>query len=74
MIDRTFNPGFRVELHQKDLNVALQAARSLGVALPGTALVQELFSAVAAREGGGRLDHSALVTALERLADFEIGS
>ncbi len=74
MIDRAFNPGFRVELHQKDLNVVLQAARTLGVSLPGTAQAQELFSAVAARDGGARLDHSALVTALERLADHEIGS
>lgn len=74
MIDRAFSPGFRVELHQKDLNVVLQAARALGVSLPGTAQAQELFSAVAARDGGARLDHSALVTALERLADHEIGS
>ncbi|MEW5728844.1 MAG: 2-hydroxy-3-oxopropionate reductase [Pseudomonadota bacterium] len=74
MIDRSFNPGFRVELHQKDLNVVLQAARALGVPLPGTAQAQELFSAVAAKDGGARLDHSALVTALERLADHEIGS
>lgn len=72
MIERTFAPGFRVELHQKDLNVALQAARALGVSLPGTALAQELFTAVAAK-GGAKLDHSALITALERLADHEIG-
>ncbi|HSV29367.1 MAG TPA: NAD-binding protein, partial [Candidatus Omnitrophota bacterium] len=73
MIERNFTPGFRVELHQKDLNVVLQSARSLGVSLPGTAAVQELFNAVAAKDGGAKLDHSAIVTVLERLADHEIG-
>jgi 2-hydroxy-3-oxopropionate reductase len=72
MVKRTFNPGFRIELHQKDLNLALASARALGVALPNTATCQELFNACAAN-GGAAWDHSGLVKALERLANFEIG-
>lgn len=68
MLDRNFTPGFRIKLHQKDLNLALQAARELQMSLPGTSIVQELLSAVAAH-GGQDLDHSALVLALEMLAD-----
>lgn len=71
MIKRTFNPGFRIRLHQKDLNLALQAARSMGLSLPNTATAQELFNAVAA-QGGIDLDHSALVFALERLANHTV--
>lgn len=71
MIDRTFSPGFRIALHQKDLNLALGSARALGVALPNTAMAQQLFSACVAR-GGGDWDHSAMVRALEALADFEV--
>ena len=73
MIKRTFNPGFRIVLHQKDLNLALTAARQAGVSLPNTATAQELFNACAAR-GGKDWDHSALVRALELLADHEIGA
>ena len=73
MIKRTFNPGFRIELHQKDLNLALTAARQMGMSLPNTATAQELFNACAARGGKG-WDHSALVRALELLADHEIGA
>ncbi|MDB5415052.1 MAG: 2-hydroxy-3-oxopropionate reductase [Rubritepida sp.] len=72
MINRTFNPGFRIELHQKDLNLALQSAKELGVALPNTASAQQLFSACAAMGGGG-WDHSGLVQALEKLANHKIG-
>jgi 2-hydroxy-3-oxopropionate reductase len=71
MIDRTFAPGFRIALHQKDLNLALNTARSLGVALPNTASAQQLFNACVAR-GGAEWDHSAMVRALEVLADHEI--
>lgn len=71
MIKRTFNPGFRVKLHQKDLNIALQSARSMGLSLPGTAIAQELFNALAAG-GGSDLDHSSIVTVLERLANHSI--
>jgi 2-hydroxy-3-oxopropionate reductase len=72
MVKRTFDPGFRIELHQKDLNLALSSARALGVSLPNTATAQELFSACAAH-GGKAWDHSAIVRALEKLANFEIG-
>jgi 2-hydroxy-3-oxopropionate reductase len=72
MVKRTFNPGFRIELHQKDLNLALSSARKLGVSLPNTAMAQELFNACAAH-GGKAWDHSGMVKALELLAGFEIG-
>ncbi|HET9045371.1 MAG TPA: 2-hydroxy-3-oxopropionate reductase, partial [Casimicrobiaceae bacterium] len=72
MVKRTFNPGFRIELHQKDLGLALTTARALGVSLPNTTTTQELFSACAAN-GAAALDHSALVKALEKLANFEVG-
>jgi 2-hydroxy-3-oxopropionate reductase len=72
MIKRTFEPGFRIRLHQKDLNLALQAGRELGVSLPNSASTQQLFTAVAA-EGGIDLDHSALVKAIERMASHAIG-
>ena len=71
MIERSFDPGFRVQLHQKDLNLALQSARSLGLSLPNTSTAQELFNAVAAH-GGSELDHSAMVLALENLANHKI--
>ena len=71
MIKRTFKPGFRIELHQKDLNLALSGARALGLSLPNTATVQELFNSCAANGWSG-LDHSALVKALEKLADHTV--
>ncbi len=67
MIERNFEPGARIELHQKDLENALSGARALGLALPGTANAQQLFNACKAN-GGARWDHSALVRALELLA------
>jgi 2-hydroxy-3-oxopropionate reductase len=72
MIKRTFDPGFRIELHQKDLNLALSNARQMGLSLPNTATAQELFNACAAH-GGKAWDHSAMVRALEMLANHEIG-
>ncbi len=72
MVARNFEPGFRIELHQKDLNLALAGGRALGVSLPNTALCQQLFSAASAGGGGGQ-DHSAMVRVLERLACHEIG-
>jgi 2-hydroxy-3-oxopropionate reductase len=71
MIKRTFAPGFRIELHQKDLNLALQAGKELGVALPNTASAAQLFAACAA-QGGAALDHSAMVKALETLAAHKV--
>jgi 2-hydroxy-3-oxopropionate reductase len=72
MIKRSFEPGFRIELHQKDLNLALSVARQIGLSLPNTATAQELFNACGAR-GGKAWDHSAMVRALELLANHEIG-
>jgi len=71
MIKRTFNPGFRIRLHQKDLGLALQGARELGVSLPQTASAAQLMSACAAN-GMADLDHSALVKALELLAGHAV--
>lgn len=72
MVKRTFDPGFRIELHQKDLSLALNSAKALGVSLPNTATAQELFNSCSAH-GGKVWDHSAMVKALEKLANFEIG-
>ena len=71
MIKRTFEPGFRISLHQKDLNLALQSAKTLGVSLPNTASTQELFNSCAANGDSG-LDHSGLVKALERIANHAV--
>jgi len=71
MIKRTFNPGFRIALHQKDLNLALQGAKALGVSLPQTAGAAQLMQACAA-QGWDQLDHSALVKALELMAASEV--
>ena len=72
MINRRFDPGFRIALHQKDLNLALGAAKQLGLALPATSHAQQLFSACVSH-GGAAWDHSGMVRALERLSNFEIG-
>ncbi|GGD51995.1 2-hydroxy-3-oxopropionate reductase [Caballeronia grimmiae] len=71
MTKRTFNPGFRIELHQKDLNLALDGARKMGLALPHTASAQQLFS-VCAANGGKAWDHSALVRALEIMSNWQV--
>ncbi len=71
MVKRTFDPGFRIELHQKDLNLALSGARALGMSLPNTATAQELFNSCAAH-GGSAWDHSAMCRALEMMADHNI--
>jgi 2-hydroxy-3-oxopropionate reductase len=71
MVKRAFDPGFRIELHQKDLNLALSSARALKMSLPNTATAQELFSACQA-QGGGKWDHSAMVKALEMLANHAV--
>jgi len=73
MIRRTFDPGFRIALHRKDLALALAGARELGLALPNTASTQELFNACAA-DGGDTQDHSALVRALERMAGHAVAA
>jgi 2-hydroxy-3-oxopropionate reductase len=73
MVKRTFDPGFRISLHQKDLNLALNSARQLGVSLPNTATAQELFNACVSH-GGANWDHSGMVKALELMANHEIGA
>jgi 2-hydroxy-3-oxopropionate reductase len=71
MVKRNFEPGFRIELHQKDLNLALEGARALGVSLPATATAQQLFNACVAH-GGRAWDHSAMVKALELTAGHQV--
>jgi 2-hydroxy-3-oxopropionate reductase len=72
MIKRTFDPGFRIALHQKDLNLALAGAKAMDVALPQTASAAQLMQSCAAH-GWDQLDHSALVKALEQMAAHEVG-
>ena len=73
MLRRNFEPGARVELHQKDLENALSSARAMGLSLPGTALMQQIFNACKA-QGGARWDHSAAVRVLELLAARQVAS
>ncbi len=72
MVKRSFDPGFRIALHQKDLNLALGAARSLGPALPATSTAQPLFSACIARAGAAR-HHPGTVRVFLTLSNLEIG-
>jgi 2-hydroxy-3-oxopropionate reductase len=71
MLNGTFNPGFRIRLHQKDLNLALSAAKEINLALPNTAIAQQMFAACSA-QGGADLDHSALILAIEGMAKHSI--
>lgn len=73
MIKRTFSAGFRIALHQKDLNLALASARAIGMSLPNTATTQELFNSCIAH-GGGAWDHSGIVRALEIMSDHQVAS
>ena len=66
-VANTYNPGFKIDLHYKDLGLIMESARALGVPLPATAVVQELFSALRVKGRGG-LDHSGVITLLEDLA------
>lgn len=71
MIQHDFRPGFKTRLHQKDLNIVLQTAREVGVTLPVTALVSQMFTSLVAN-GSGDLDHSSLLTVIEQLSDHSI--
>ncbi len=71
MINGTFNPGFKIKLHEKDLNLALSSAKALSLSLPNTAIAQQLFASCIAH-GGGDLDHSSLILATEGLAAHSI--
>lgn len=73
MLDRTFDPGFRIRLHQKDLNLALSTGQEINAVLPNTATAQELFNCCAAN-GDSDLDHSAMVTALEKMASHQLSN
>ncbi len=72
MVSHQFAPGFRVNLHRKDLGIAMATAKENSVPLPVTALVSQLYDTLAAT-GSGDLDHSSLVTVVERLAGYSIG-
>jgi 2-hydroxy-3-oxopropionate reductase len=71
MIQGKFDPGFRINLHRKDLGIIMDTGKEFGVALPVTALVSQLYDSLAAN-GKGDLDHSALITAIESLANFRV--
>ena len=71
MLDRTFDPGFRICLHQKDLNLALTTGREINAVLPNTATAQELFTSCASY-GLQDSDHSAMVQALEGMANHQL--
>jgi 2-hydroxy-3-oxopropionate reductase len=71
MLNGTFNPGFRIRLHQKDLNLALSSAKDLNLSLPNTAIAQQMMSSCMAH-GHGDLDHSALVLAIEDMAGYSM--
>lgn len=71
-LQHAFQPGFKVDLHYKDLNLIMESAEKLGVPLPATALVRELFSALRVK-GRGQMDHSGVITLLEELAGVKVG-
>jgi len=71
MLNGTFDPGFKIKLHEKDLSLALSSAKTLNLALPNTAVAQQMFASCSAH-GGAELDHSALVTVIEGLANHSI--
>jgi 2-hydroxy-3-oxopropionate reductase len=71
MLNGTFNPGFKIKLHQKDLNLALSSAKALSLSLPNTAVAQQMLSSCIAH-GGAELDHSALILAIEGMAAHSI--
>lgn len=70
MVKRTFDPGFRIRLHRKDLTLAMDAAKALDIALPNTAATQQLMNSAIAR-GDGDKDHSALIQTLEAMAGLD---
>ncbi len=71
MLSGTFNPGFKIKLHQKDLNLALASAKTLSLSLPNTAIAQQMFASCIAH-GAAELDHSALILAIEGLAAHSV--
>lgn len=73
MIERDWTPGFTIDLQQKDLRLVLEAADALGVPLPGTALVFQMYRALQSRELGSEGNH-ALVKALEEMSGIRLGA
>lgn len=71
MLDRNFQPGGKISSHRKDINIVLAVAREMGICLPGTAMISQLFNAVVAHDGTN-LDHSAIVTVLESMSDVSV--
>jgi 2-hydroxy-3-oxopropionate reductase len=72
-LTHNFTPGFRAELHHKDLGIALSAAREWGVTLPLTAVVDQMFLAMR-KKGWGKEDHSGLLRVIEDMSDYQVGS
>ena len=73
MLTRNFEPGFRIELHAKDLTLALDGAKALGLSLPGTAAALQLFNSCVAHDGK-TWDHSGMVRALESMANHSVST
>ena len=71
MLDRNFQPGGKIKSHHKDLEIVLSVAKELGICLPGTAMISQLFNAVVTH-GGLDWDHAAIVTVLESMSDVEV--
>lgn len=71
MLDRNFQPGGKVKSHRKDLEIVLSVAKEMGICLPGTAMMSQLFNAVVAHDGSD-WDHSAIVTVLESMSDVNV--
>ena len=72
-VSGTYKPGFKIDLHFKDLGLIMESSRALGVPLPCTAIVQELFNALRVKGKGG-LDHSGVITLIEELAGLPVSS
>ena len=71
MLKRNFQPGGKITSHRKDINIVLTVAREMGICLPGTSMLSQLFNAVVAHDGAD-WDHSAIVTALESMSDVVV--
>ena len=70
MLDNDYTPGFKTKLHQKDINIVMETAKELGLALPGAALVMQHLNALMGT-GGGELDSSAVMKIVERASGME---
>ena len=73
MLDRNFKPGGKIISHRKDIAIVLSVAKEMGISLPGTSMISQLFNAVVSHDGAD-WDHSAILTVLERMSDVEVRS